>query len=108
MKTVWNKEKSDKKLEKKDLQNYQKWLKENHSQCQAQANDKCEHYAVDIHHVLFGSYGADKDDRTLLAVCRHCHLWAHRNKSLSQELFLHVAMDNWKQYGGNNKEEVCY
>ena len=34
------KARNEKKLERKDLQNYQKWLKENHSQCQAQANDK--------------------------------------------------------------------
>ncbi len=27
-----------------------------------------------------------------------CHRWCHSNKKLSQELFLHVARENWKQY----------
>lgn len=97
------KARNDKKLQKKDLQNYQKWLKENHSLCQARLNG-CEHETVEAHHVLFGSYGADKDDRTLLAVCRYCHSWVHKNKALSKELFLHVARENWKQYGGCDNE----
>lgn len=95
-----NKARSDKKLEKKDLQNYLEWLKENHPQCQAKL-DNCEHETIEAHHVLFGGYGADKDDRTLLCVCRSCHEWAHKNKANSRELFLHVARANWKQYGGS-------
>lgn len=94
-----NKPKNDKKLPSKELQQYQFWLKENNPQCQAKLNG-CEHQTIEAHHVLFGSFGADKDDRYLLCVCRNCHEWAHKNKTLSQELFLHVARENWKQYGG--------
>ena len=91
----------EKRLEKKELQRYQQWLKETHQKCQAQLNG-CEHETIEAHHVLFGSFGADKDDRTLLCVCRSCHQWAHKNKVLSQELFLHVARENWRNYGGDN------
>jgi len=99
-----NKMRDEKRLERKDLQNYQKWLKDNHPTCQAKANDKCEHYSIDLHHVLFGCYGADKDDTRLISVCRSCHEFCHKNKALSKELFLHVARDNWKQYGGTDDD----
>ena len=89
----------EKRLEKKELQQYQYWLKETYPKCQAQLNG-CEHETIEAHHVLFGSFGADKDDTLLMCVCRACHMWCHSNKKLSQELFLHVAISNWKQYGG--------
>ena len=92
-----NKPKNDKKLPSKELQQYQFWLKENHQKCQAKLHG-CEHEAIESHHVLFGCYGADKDDTTMLRVCRSCHQWAHKNKALSQELFLHVAHKNWADY----------
>lgn len=92
-----NKPKNDKKLPSKELQQYQFWLKENHPQCQAKLNG-CEHQTIEAHHVLFGSFGADKDDTRLISVCRACHCWCHAHKKLSQELLLHVAEFNWMQY----------
>ena len=93
----------EKRLQKKELEKYQFWLKENYPQCQAQLNG-CEHETIEAHHVLFGSFGADKDDKTVIAVCRSCHEFCHKNKALSKELFLHVARENWKQYGGCEDE----
>jgi len=90
----------DKRLEVKEMQKYLNWLKKNFPKCQAQLNG-CEHQTVEAHHVLFVSFGADKDDRTLRCVCRACRQWAHKNKALSQELFLHVARENWMKYGGS-------
>lgn len=90
----------DKRLKKNEFEQYRLWLKENHPQCQAKLNG-CEHKTIDAHHVLFGCYGADKDDRTQISVCRSCHTWCHKNKNLSKELFLHIARENWEKYGGN-------
>jgi len=95
-----NKQKSDKKLPPKELQQYQFWLEKNHPICQANIGG-CEHKAIEAHHVLFGCYGADKDDKTQISVCRSCHEWCHAHKANSQELFLHVARKNWKDFGGS-------
>jgi len=89
----------EKRLEKKEMERYKQWLSKTYPMCQAQLNG-CDGDTVDAHHVLFGSFGADKDDRRLMCVCRACHSWCHANKKLSKELFLHVAISNWKQYGG--------
>lgn len=97
----------DKKLQKTELRKYQLWLIEKHPNCQAKLHG-CEHKAIESHHVLFGCYGADKDDTTMLRVCRSCHQWAHKNKALSQELFLHVAHKNWADYRGLNNEKSIY
>ena len=81
------KARNDKKLEKKDLQNYQKWLKENHSQCQARLNG-CEHETVEF----IGN----------VAVCRSCYEWCDAHPSWSSGLLLHVARENLKKYGGDD------
>lgn len=90
----------EKRLEAKDMIKYKAWIKQNYPTCQAQLK-VCEHETIEAHHVLFGCYGADKDDRYLLATCRSCHDWCHAHKTLSRELLLHVAESNWKQYGGS-------
>lgn len=92
----------DKRLEVKEMQKYQVWLKENFPKCQAQLKG-CEHETVEAHHVLFGSFGADKDDTRVIGICRACHCWCHAHKKLSQELLLHVARENWMKYGGDSE-----
>ena len=52
----------------------------------------------DCHHLGYGSYGADKDDKSLIAVCRHCHEYAHKNKAETQELYADVVESNWREY----------
>jgi len=89
----------EKRLEKKDMERYKQWIKNTHPTCQINlCGDGSE--TVEAHHVLFGCWGADKDDRFLVASCRACHEWAHAHKKHSQALLLHVARENWKQYGG--------
>ena len=90
----------EKKLQKNEFKSYRNWLWETFTSCQAKL-DNCNGDVVDAHHVLFGCYGAYKDDTLQICICRNCHEWAHKNKALSQELFLHVARENWKQYGGS-------
>ena len=60
-----------------------------------------EERAVDMHHSLYGSRGADKDDRSLVAVCRDCHDKCHQSKhgalnSKAKE----IGIDNWREYNG--------
>lgn len=98
-----NKPDDVKKLKEKQFKQYRIWLFSNYPECQAQL-DGCQGNAIDAHHVLFGSYGADKDDKAQITICRSCHDWCHKNKALSQELFLHVARSNWKEYGGCEDE----
>ena len=87
----------DKRLKTKEMRQYQNWLIEKYPNCQAKLHG-CEYEAIESHHVLFGSFGADKDDTRLISVCRACHTWCHAHKKLSQELLLHVAEFNWMQY----------
>lgn len=54
--------------------------------------------AVEAHHVVYGCYGANKDDRKQISVCRECHLWCHANKHESIEKFESLADENWEKY----------
>jgi len=64
-----------------------------HPECQV-----CGKQAHDLHHLRYGRYGADKDDRSLLSVCRDCHLWCHKNKKESQEKYMSVVDKNWEDF----------
>ena len=63
--------------------------------CQICNND----IVSDAHHLLYGSYGADKADESVIAVCRSCHEWCHANKKESQEKYMHIAQKNWEKHG---------
>lgn len=52
----------------------------------------------DAHHVRYGCYGADKDDRKQIAVCRACHDWCHEHKRESIEKYEELADENWAEY----------
>lgn len=53
----------------------------------------------DANHVVFGCYGADKDDSKQIAVCRECHQWCHAHKKGSIEKYEEVADENWQRFG---------
>lgn len=93
----------EKRLQKTELQNYQKWLEENRPLCQINIMG-CQNIGADTHHLEFGCFGADKNDKSLIVACRSCHEWCHSHKAISKEMFLHVARENWKQYGGSDDE----
>lgn len=95
MKTVWNKSKKEKRLSVGEMSSFRNFISE-------RAFDTCQicHKAhiSEYHHLFFGSYGADKDDRTLIGVCRKCHEWCHKHKKKSQERYEHIAQDNWRYF----------
>lgn len=91
MKTVWNKPKKEKRLSKSENLRFRQWLCERFSRCQICHKAHISEY----HHLFFGSYGADKDDRTLIGVCRECHEWCHKNKHQSKRDYKKVADFNW-------------
>ena len=83
-----------KKLPNKLFQNYHIFLAIEYPECQICGED----IAVDHHHLFYGSFGADKDDRCLIAVCRRCHEWCHRNKRESQDKYKEIAYRNWREF----------
>ncbi|MFT7880951.1 MAG: hypothetical protein ABXS91_11225 [Sulfurimonas sp.] len=56
----------------------------------------------DFHHAQFGCSGANKDDRTLVGICRGCHHLIHhsrkgRGKEL-REVAIEIGEKNWKSW----------
>ena len=82
----------NRRLSKSEYEKYRTWLADYQPRCQV-----CNRIADDTHHVLFGAY---KDDRTLVSLCRRHHQMAHNEKDLFQELLLPIAQENWSNYAG--------
>lgn len=82
------------KFSKNELKRYRQSLP---NYCQIQ-QDGCTGEANDAHHLFYGSFGADKDDRWQVSACRVCHKWCHDNKHESQEKYQEVAAQNWNSY----------
>jgi hypothetical protein len=91
------------KLSKNKLKNYQMYLADKYPLCQIRATG-CTVQVQDTHHLFYGCFGADKDDTSLICVCRNCHEWAHKNKKLSQKVFSNRVKKNWDNF---LKEELC-
>ena len=86
----------NRRLPKADYDNYREWLAETYQMCQI-----CNQATDDTHHVLFGAY---KDDRTLVCLCRECHSQAHKHKTEWQDKLLPIAKENWKNYKGDEND----
>lgn len=56
------------RLSKAEFEKFKNFLAYEHPMCQICGQAP----SVEPHHVKFGCYGADKDDRKLIAVCRAC------------------------------------
>ena len=80
----------DRRLSKAEYKKYRTWLADYQPRCQI-----CNDVADDTHHVLFGAY---KDDRTLVSLCRKCHEKAHKNKKAWESVLLPIARKNWSTY----------
>jgi len=80
------------RMPKKQIKEYMHWIVNELSPlcqvCESAPSD-------DAHHLYFGAY---KDDRYLLAVCRTCHQWCHANKKLSQLRYGAVVEENYEIY----------
>ena len=85
------------RMNKKEIKAYMLWVvNERAPVCQ-----RCGAQTQDAHHVAYGAY---KDDRYLVALCRPCHQWAHANKRGWQALMMGIAEENYKTY---TKEKEC-
>jgi len=93
-KTYWNKQPKEKRLTKYENLKFRQWLNENIRLCQICRTKPPQ----DPHHLKFGASGADKDDKTQIAVCRECHEWCHKNKHESQDKYMHIAEENYKWF----------
>lgn len=55
---------------------------------------------ADYHHSIYGSFGADKDDRSLMAICEVCHYEIHHGKNgIGQTLredAIEIGANNWR------------
>ena len=94
--TKKNKGKKDNKLDRHTKGEYEdNILEECNGKCQLCEEEECD----DLHHPYYGRYGADKDDRYLVAVCRGCHTACHRSKhgGLSAKA-KEIAIENWSRY----------
>jgi len=59
----------------------------------------CSNTAEDHHHPRYGSYGADKDDRCQIAICRKCHEKCHKSKHGMQNIIAeNIGDKNWRAY----------
>jgi len=53
----------------------------------------CKHAGEDMHHSIFGNYGANKDDRSIVLVCRECHDKCHKDREFNQKAILIGAIN---------------
>ena len=82
------------RLSKAEFEKFKSFLAYEHPMCQICGQAP----SVEPHHVKFGRYGADKDDRKLIAVCRACHQWSHAHKHESIEKYERLADENWASF----------
>lgn len=82
------------KLSKAENLKFRQFLAYEHPVCQICGKAPSD----DAHHVRYGCYGADKDDRKQIAVCRACHKWCHDHKHESIEKYEGLADENWAEY----------
>lgn len=84
------------RMSKKEIISYMRWMVSEHAPvCQ-----RCgEASTDDAHHLRYGAY---KDDRYLVSVCRPCHEWFHQNKRKGIDAYESVAIENYEIY---QKEE---
>lgn len=91
-----NKKENPKKLPRETLQNFIDLIfKRAKGKCQLCTVKKIDEY----HHSIFGSMGADRDDRSLMGICRECHYAIHhgrdgRGQKLRQEA-IKIGAKNW-------------
>jgi len=79
-------------MPKAEILDYMRWMVNEHAPvCQ-----RCgEASTDDAHHLLYGAY---KDDRYLISVCRSCHEWFHKNKRKGIDSYEVLAIENYENY----------
>ena len=80
------------RMTKSDLSTYQMYIYEDSlGLCQLCHKEPIDDY----HHSKYGCYGADKDDKFLIGLCRTDHDLCHKDKQKNNEA-LYIAQVNWK------------
>lgn len=94
-------QKNEKKLTDKEKKSFIETIdNQSGGKCQL-----CKIFETDeYHHSIYGSFGADKDDRSLMAICRGCHFLIHhsresRSKEARQEA-IEIGAINWSVHNG--------
>lgn len=93
MKCTWNKKPKQNRLSKSEYKAFCdsimyfsdgicQWCKKNQG--------------ADMHHSSYGCMGANKDDRTLVLLCRECHELAHSGAN-REELQI-IGKENWNTF----------
>ena len=84
----------NRRLPKEEYQRYYAYIMAKYPICQV-----CDsNHSIEAHHTLYGAY---KDDKTLVAVCRQCHQIVHSNKHKWEKLLLPIAKKNWLEFKEN-------
>lgn len=97
-----NKQPNQNKMSEKEYKAKCDWLFNRYPKCQICLINNSE----DAHHAKFGNMGADKDDRTVIAVCRECHNMIHNSRTGIVDKFGYKAMRHQlEQLGVRNHEE---
>ena len=81
----------NRRLPKEEYQRYYAYILDKYPICQVCKSN----HAIEAHHSRYGAY---KDDKTLVSICRQCHQIAHSNKHKWEKLLLPIANENWKKY----------
>ena len=82
----------DRKLPRSEYKDYLTWLKENVTVCQA---NTCFANVADYHHAQYGAY---KNDRYLVGLCREHHEQAHKHKYVWIDTLMDLGHENWGKY----------
>lgn len=91
-----NREKDEKKLSKREKEAFIETIDNlSGGKCQL-----CKNFGTDeYHHSIFGNFGADKDDRSLMAICRGCHYLIHHSRSSgsreARQKAIAIGVKNW-------------
>jgi hypothetical protein len=96
------KPKNEKKLQKSEIRKYTDWI---HDRQGGKCFCGCGRPIDEYHHAKYGSFGADKDDRSLVGISRECHYAIHhgsdivRKKSL-EKMAIDFSRVLWEEYKG--------
>lgn len=95
---------NEKKLPPEELKAFSSFISSiSKNKCQICKTAKIDEY----HHGVFGSMGADKDDRTLVGICRKCHHSIHHARNNNSQILRsngeRIGRTNWGKYLLNKK-----
>lgn len=89
---------ASKKMNKLEYKAYCDWLFSIYPYCQVCENNLSQ----DVHHSHYGYFGAKRDDRYIVAICRDCHYQIHHgsysNIPKDRREIEEIGRQNWRDY----------